>query len=114
MFYQYNKSHFDGFFQTRPFLPEVFVYSYMFLPLLYGFENYQELLFAFYYLIYFYKNKDKKQKTARRPKLPGCLKIQVHYFVFLYLPKLHPRCLRDQLSCFLDTIVCAVDAQVAV
>ena len=35
-------------------------------------------------------------------------------FKFLYLPKLHPRCLRDQLGCFLDTVICAVDAQVAV
>lgn len=113
MFYQYNKSHFDGFFHPRPFLPEVFVYSYMFLPLFYGFENYRNFCLLFIISYIFIKIKIKS-RNSQEAQAPGCLKIQVHYFVFLYLPKLHPRCLRDQLSCFLDTIVCAVDAQVAV
>ena len=71
MFYQYNKSHFDGFFQTRPFLPEVFVYSYMFLPVLYGFENYRNfcLLFIISYIFIKIKIKSRNSQEAQAPWL---------------------------------------------
>lgn len=66
MFYQYNKSHFDGFFQTRPFLSyRKFLFTHTCSPVALWIWKLQELLFAFYYLIYFYKN---KAQTAREPK----------------------------------------------
>ena len=60
MFYQYNKSHFDGFFQTRPFLPE-----------LYGFENYRNfcLLFIISYIFIKIKIKSRNSQEAQAPWL---------------------------------------------
>ena len=52
--------------------------------------------------------------AQRYAGITGFGPVVLYAFKFLYLPKLHPRCLRDQLGCFLDTIVCAVDTQVAV
>lgn len=82
MFYQYNKSHFDGFFQTRPFLPEVFVYSYMFLPLLYGFENYRNfcLLFIISYIFIKIKIKSRNSQEAQAPWLFKKYRFIVLYF----------------------------------
>ena len=60
----------------------------------------------------FLSYKKHKQPEGSSPWLSE--KLQVHCFVFLNLPKLHPRRLFDQLGCFLDTVIRAVDAQITV